>query len=125
MKQSLDERTNLTINFGEQREGFRNGDIRGRIALKKNIPGNYTLTHSCLRFQANFTALHLAAQNGHNQSARVLLYAGCDSNAKNNVSFKHFFLNRNVFQIWFRFDYFSVQIFSIFPYYLAVVSKLL
>ena len=33
-----------------------------------------------------FSALHLAAQNGHNQSARVLLYAGCDANLKNNVS---------------------------------------
>ena len=33
-----------------------------------------------------FSALHLAAQNGHNQSARVLLYAGCDANMKNNVS---------------------------------------
>lgn len=35
--------------------------------------------------QAGFSALHLAAQNGHNQSSRVLLYAGCNSNHKNNV----------------------------------------
>ena len=39
-----------------------------------------------LSFQAGFTALHLAAQNGHNQSARALLYAGCTPDCKNNVS---------------------------------------
>ena len=33
-------------------------------------------------------ALHLAAQNGHNESSRVLLYAGCNTDLKNNVSFK-------------------------------------
>ena len=36
--------------------------------------------------QANFSALHLAAQNGHNQTARFLLYAGCSAEHKNNVS---------------------------------------
>ena len=39
----------------------------------------------CL-LQAGFTALHLAAQNGHNESSRVLLYAACDTDIKNNVS---------------------------------------
>ena len=37
-------------------------------------------------FQAGFSALHLAAQNGHNESSRVLLYAGCNTDHKNNVS---------------------------------------
>ena len=36
--------------------------------------------------KAGFTPLHLSAQNGHNQSARVLLYASCNPDAKNNVS---------------------------------------
>ena len=39
-------------------------------------------------FQAGFSALHLAAQNGHNQSARVLLYAGASPDHRNNVSFR-------------------------------------
>ncbi len=36
--------------------------------------------------QAGFSALHLAAQNGHNQSARILLYAGASPDHRNNVS---------------------------------------
>ena len=36
--------------------------------------------------KAGCTALHSAAQKGHNQCARVLLYAGCTVDAKNNVS---------------------------------------
>ena len=36
--------------------------------------------------QAGFSALHLAAQNGHNESSRVLLYAGLNNDHKNNVS---------------------------------------
>ena len=43
------------------------------------------VNHDC-SFQAGFSALHLAAQNGHNQSARVLLYANCNADQKNNVS---------------------------------------
>ena len=41
-------------------------------------------------FQAGFSALHLAAQNGHNESSRVLLYAGCNTDHKNNVSMVNF-----------------------------------
>lgn len=33
-----------------------------------------------------FTALHLCCQNGHNQSCRELLLAGCDADVQNNVS---------------------------------------
>lgn len=33
---------------------------------------------------AGFTALHLAAQNGHNQSTRELLYAGCSTTVQND-----------------------------------------
>lgn len=36
--------------------------------------------------KSGFTALHLAAQNGHNQSSRVLLMEGCGPDVKNNVS---------------------------------------
>ncbi|UXI22029.1 NADP-dependent malic enzyme [Sarcoptes scabiei] len=36
------------------------------------------------RSQQGHTALHLAAQKGHNQSTRVLLLAGSRSNVKNN-----------------------------------------
>jgi len=39
--------------------------------------------------QAGCTALHSAAQKGHNQCARILLYAGCAVDAKNNVSKIH------------------------------------
>ena len=31
-----------------------------------------------------FTALHLASQNGHNQSTRELLYAGCSTTIQND-----------------------------------------
>ncbi|KAG5681735.1 hypothetical protein PVAND_011144 [Polypedilum vanderplanki] len=33
---------------------------------------------------SGFTALHLAAQNGHNQSLRELLYAGCSTSIQND-----------------------------------------
>lgn len=36
--------------------------------------------------QAQFTPLHLACQQGHNQSARLLLMAGAKIGAKNSVS---------------------------------------
>lgn len=32
-----------------------------------------------------FSALHLAAQNGHNQTLRELLYAGCNTTIHNDV----------------------------------------
>ena len=41
--------------------------------------------------KAGSTALHLAAQNGHNETARILLFAGCNASAKNNVNL-HFIL---------------------------------
>nr|XP_046918571.1 ankyrin repeat domain-containing protein 6-like [Dermatophagoides farinae] len=37
-----------------------------------------------LKNKQGHTALHLAAQKGHNQSTRVLLLAGCKPNVKNN-----------------------------------------
>jgi ankyrin repeat protein len=39
-----------------------------------------------LRNRGGFSALHLCCQNGHNESCRVLLRAGCKPNIKNNVS---------------------------------------
>lgn len=42
--------------------------------------------HTMNLLQAGFTALHLSAQNGHNQSTRILLLAGCNPDLKNNVS---------------------------------------
>jgi len=35
-----------------------------------------------------FAALHLCCQNGHNQSCRELLLAGCNPDLQNNVSRK-------------------------------------
>jgi len=44
--------------------------------------------------QAGFSALHLSAQNGHNESARILLFAGCSPDHRNGVrsSSHHFVL---------------------------------
>ena len=39
-----------------------------------------------LRNHGGFAPLHLACQNGHNQSCRVLLLAACKPDIKNNVS---------------------------------------
>jgi len=36
--------------------------------------------------KAGSTALHLAAQNGHNETARILLFAGCNASTRNHVS---------------------------------------
>lgn len=44
-----------------------------------------TLTHSDIG-QAQFTPLHLACQQGHNQTARLLLMANAKTEAKNSVS---------------------------------------
>lgn len=38
------------------------------------------------RNAGGFSALHLAAQNGHNQSCREILLAGADPDIQNNVS---------------------------------------
>lgn len=45
--------------------------------------------HSALlgtRNAGGFSSLHLAAQNGHNQSCREILLAGADPDVQNNVS---------------------------------------
>ena len=43
--------------------------------------------------QAGFSALHLSAQNGHNESARILLFAGCSPDHRNGVrSSSHVFV---------------------------------
>lgn len=39
-----------------------------------------------------FTPLHLCCQNGHNQSCRELLLAGCDTDVQNNVSYLRVFI---------------------------------
>lgn len=47
------------------------------------------MLHSTLlsvRNAGGFSALHLAAQNGHNQSCREILLAGVDPDVQNNVS---------------------------------------
>lgn len=36
------------------------------------------------------SALHLCCQNGHNQSCRELLLAGCDPDVQNNVSLTNY-----------------------------------
>lgn len=40
-----------------------------------------------LKNKQGHTALHLAAQKGHNQSCRIILLSGCKPNKKNNVSY--------------------------------------
>ena len=40
-------------------------------------------------FQSGFTALHLATQNGHNESCRILLYGGVHADIQNNVCHLH------------------------------------
>lgn len=44
---------------------------------------------------AGFAALHLACQNGHNQSCRELLLAGCNPDLQNNVSI-YFFCKKKI-----------------------------
>lgn len=60
---------------------------------KKLIKGVILETRSALhsallgiRNDSGFSALHLAAQNGHNQSCREILLAGGDPDVQNNVS---------------------------------------
>lgn len=40
-----------------------------------------------------FSSLHLAAQNGHNQSCREILLAGASPDVKNNVSLNNKLIN--------------------------------
>lgn len=58
--------------------------------LKNVLQDTRGALHSALLGDRNFggfSALHLAAQNGHNQSCREILLAGGDANVQNNVSF--------------------------------------
>ena len=59
--------------------GFRDASIKRTGTIKR-----LTMVVSLLKDDS--TALHLAAQNGHNQTARILLFAGCNPNGKNSVS---------------------------------------
>lgn len=45
------------------------------------------------RNSGGFSALHLASQNGHNQSCREILLAGADADVQNNVNVKIKFFN--------------------------------
>lgn len=57
--------------------------------VKQAIAQTQGSLHSALlgtRNQLGFSPLHLAAQNGHNQSCREILLAGGDANVQNNVS---------------------------------------
>lgn len=40
-----------------------------------------------IRNNGGFAPLHLACQNGHNQTCREILLAGCEPDIQNNVSF--------------------------------------
>ena len=55
-----------------------------------------------LRNRGGFSALHLCCQNGHNESCRVLLRAGCKPNIKNTVSPKNMFKCNNTLSKNFR-----------------------
>lgn len=57
--------------------------------LKSVVESTQGALHSALlgtRNAGGFSALHLAAQNGHNQSCREILLAGADPDVQNNVS---------------------------------------
>lgn len=57
--------------------------------IKCAIESTQNVLHSTLlsvRNAGGFSALHLAAQNGHNQSCREILLAGVDPDVQNNVS---------------------------------------
>ena len=41
-----------------------------------------------IKNRGGFAPLHLCCQNGHNETCRVLLLAGCKPDIKNNVRFK-------------------------------------
>ena len=56
--------------------------------LKGALQETRTALHSALlgtRNAGGFSALHLAAQNGHNQSCREILLASADPDVQNNV----------------------------------------
>ena len=53
----------------------------------------------CVLFQTNFSALHLAAQNGHNQCCRILLFARCSTQHMNSVIELHFMQLFNVLRV--------------------------
>lgn len=55
----------------------RNGKTNGDLCQINN----YLNTRNA----GGFSALHLASQNGHNQSCREILLAGADANIQNNV----------------------------------------
>ena len=42
-----------------------------------------------IKNRGGFAPLHLCCQNGHNETCRVLLLAGCKPDIKNNVSFNY------------------------------------
>ncbi|VDL94913.1 unnamed protein product [Schistocephalus solidus] len=62
------------------------------VAIYPELHSELNMIHSpslrVLAFlsQSRFTPLHLAAQNGHKQTTRILLYFGADVNAKNKVT---------------------------------------
>lgn len=56
--------------------------------LKNAVQNTHGTMHSSLlgtRNAGGFSPLHLAAQNGHNQSCREILLAGGDPDVQNNV----------------------------------------
>ena len=44
-----------------------------------------------IKNRGGFAPLHLCCQNGHNETCRVLLLAGCKPDIKNNVSLMFIF----------------------------------
>lgn len=65
------------------------------LKAQKAIQETKGVLHSALlstRNYGGFSALHLASQNGHNQSCREILLAGADPNVQNNV--RHFMLKK-------------------------------
>lgn len=66
-------------------------DLKAQKALQETKGALHSALLATRNF-GGFSALHLAAQNGHNQSCREILLVGADPDVQNNVSF-YFLLN--------------------------------
>lgn len=62
-------------------------DLKAQKALQETKGALHSALLATRNF-GGFSALHLAAQNGHNQSCREILLVGADPDVQNNVSFK-------------------------------------
>lgn len=74
---------------GTGKSGLSLDLLKDATKIKHALHDTKGALHSALLGTRNFggfSALHLAAQNGHNQSCREILLAGADPDVQNNVS---------------------------------------